>query len=61
MTCEHHPYYKKHCAHCMVRRIKSLRGPDAKTSRRLQDQYLETLTTSMVRQVKEILAKERNQ
>jgi hypothetical protein len=38
-----------------------LRSPDAKNIRRLQDQYLETLTTSMVRQVKEILAKERDQ
>lgn len=59
MTCEHHPYYKKHCAHCMVRRIKSLRGPDAKTSRRTQDMLFSYMPPDIARQVKEILVKER--
>ena len=61
MLCTHAPAYQKGCVACSVRYLRMLRSPDAKTSRRLQDQYLETLTPAMVRQVKEILAKERDQ
>lgn len=57
--CTHAPAYQRGCVTCSVRYMKMLRSPDAKTSRRLQDQYLETLTPTMARQVKEILAKER--
>lgn len=59
MTCEHHPYYNKHCVHCMVRRIKSLRGPDAKTSRRTQDMLFSYMPLEVASQVKDILRQER--
>lgn len=58
MLCTHAPAYQKGCVACSVRYMRMLRSPDAKTSRRLQDGYLQTLPASMARQVKEILVKE---
>lgn len=59
--CTHAPIYQRGCIACAVRYMKMLRSPDPKTSRRLQDEYLSTLSASMVTQVKEILLKERSQ
>ena len=60
MTCTHAPNYDKNCVHCMVRKIRSLRGPDSKTSRRMQLQMFAYMSPETAAQVKEILKEERN-
>jgi len=59
MTCEHHPHDNKHCVACMLAKIRSLRGPDAKTSRMTQDMIFSYMPPDIAQQVKEILKKER--
>lgn len=60
MTCAHAPNYDKNCTACMVRKIRSLRGPDPKTSRRMQLQMFAYMPQSVAAEVKEILKEERN-
>jgi len=60
MTCLHAPNYDKNCVHCMVRKIRNLRGPDPKTSRRMQLQMFAYMPAEIAAQVKEILREERN-
>jgi len=59
MTCEHHSHDNKHCVQCMLAKIRSLRGPDAKTSRRTQDMLFAYMPPEIAKEVKEILTKER--
>lgn len=50
--------YRWDCIGCMVRKIKILRGPDGKTSRKLQIGAFERMGEQMAQQVKQILASE---
>lgn len=57
--CTHAPVYQKGCIGCCVRYVKMLRSPDAKLSRRKQNEYLAELPRAIADQVIEIIKKER--
>ncbi|OWT62006.1 hypothetical protein CEY11_09365 [Candidimonas nitroreducens] len=59
LLCTHAPAYQKGCVACGVRYMKMLRSPDARASRRLQDQFLSTLPAPLSEQIKEILRAEK--
>jgi hypothetical protein len=57
--CTHAPAYQKGCIACCVRYVKMLRSPDAKLSRKKQNEYLAELPKAIAEQVIEILRRER--
>jgi len=60
LLCTHAPAYQRGCVACGVRYMKMLRSPDARASRRLQDQFLSTLPAALGERIKEILTEEHN-